>query len=186
MFFTLKQKQEIEKAVEFELLHHPKASLKDIYKNFFQDQFGPGHLISNPEKAFEYLQNEVTESLIFDDLDFHYLGYENRFVRVNLKLVKENIIPIEDFFQIFLDSATKIVAIPIEEWHEKWKNILLILNNMRLNISDFEENSLQIEKNLSDGIYVGHHSNEYEKLYHPQYRIINAGNSLKIKSLYNS
>ncbi|MBN2572179.1 MAG: hypothetical protein JXA68_08635, partial [Ignavibacteriales bacterium] len=37
----------IKNAIESELKHFPEATLIDIYKNFFQDEFGPGHIIPN-------------------------------------------------------------------------------------------------------------------------------------------
>ena len=37
----------IREAVLNELKFHPKATLIDIYKNFFQGAFGPAHMITN-------------------------------------------------------------------------------------------------------------------------------------------
>ena len=34
-------------AVERQMQFYPKSTLKDLYKNFFQDKFGPGHIISD-------------------------------------------------------------------------------------------------------------------------------------------
>jgi hypothetical protein len=185
MNFTSGQQLKIKEAVDLELSHHPQASLKDIYKNFFQDQFGPGHIIYNPQKAFDFLNNEIKNAYLFDSMDFHYLGYQHQFVRINLKLIKDQKIPIEEFFRLFIESTQSIKPVSVNDWHEKWKDIILIIKEMNLNIQDYDKDELQIEENLQNGIYVGHHSDSYEKLYHPHYRIIDIRSTKQIRSMYN-
>ena len=34
-------------AVSRQMQKYPKSTLKDLYKNFFQDKFGPGHIIGD-------------------------------------------------------------------------------------------------------------------------------------------
>ena len=38
----------VREAVSWQIQTYPKSTLKDLYKNFFQDKFGPGHIISLP------------------------------------------------------------------------------------------------------------------------------------------
>lgn len=185
MNFTPEQQLKIEEAVALELSYHPQASLKDIYKNFFQDQFGPGHIISNPTKALDYLQNEIKNATIFDSMDFHYLGYQHHFVRINLKLVKDRKVPTDKFFDLFYNSTKSVVTVPVNNWHNKWKQILLIIKGMNLKIQDFDKDEFQIEDNLQKGIYVGHHSDGYEELYHPHYRIVDIKSTEQLRSIYN-
>jgi len=45
--------QRFETAVLYESKYYPEARLRDIYKNFFQDPFGPGHLIPDTTKQQE-------------------------------------------------------------------------------------------------------------------------------------
>lgn len=35
----------IRAAVERQITMYPNSTLRDIYKNFFQDRFGPGHIM---------------------------------------------------------------------------------------------------------------------------------------------
>jgi hypothetical protein len=53
----------IEKAVINELKYYPEARLRDIYKNFFQDAFGPGHLIPDTTHAGNYLNYELQQPI---------------------------------------------------------------------------------------------------------------------------
>lgn len=41
----------IEASVRQQLQHYPASTLKDLYKNFFQDAFGPGHLFTGEADA---------------------------------------------------------------------------------------------------------------------------------------
>ena len=50
---------EIKKSVKFQMRNYPESTLQDIYKNFFQDAFGPGHLIEDAEASLNYLQIEL-------------------------------------------------------------------------------------------------------------------------------
>ena len=58
---TLKHEQ-IRRAVERQLRMYPKSTLQDLYKNFFQDYFGPGHIVSDTLSAGAYLN--VLELLV--------------------------------------------------------------------------------------------------------------------------
>lgn len=43
--------QAVTKAIEEQMNTYPESTLKDIYKSFFQDAFGPGHLIPESEEG---------------------------------------------------------------------------------------------------------------------------------------
>ena len=56
-----------------QMTDYPESTLKDIYKNFFQDAFGPGHLMSDAEDAEKrmeaYLRSECEQAE--RDVDLH-------------------------------------------------------------------------------------------------------------------
>ena len=43
--------KEVREAVSRQMQNYPKSTLKDLYKNYFQDQFGPGNIISDTTAA---------------------------------------------------------------------------------------------------------------------------------------
>ena len=49
----------IKEAVCRQLEAYPQSSLRDLYKNFFQDRFGPGHIVSDTASAGKYLREEL-------------------------------------------------------------------------------------------------------------------------------
>lgn len=48
----------VREAVSRQMQNYPKSTLKDLYKNFFQDKFGPGHIISDTTAAGNYLRRD--------------------------------------------------------------------------------------------------------------------------------
>ena len=52
----------VERVVKWQLENYPELRLTDLYKNFFQDKFGPGHMVADTASAGAYIRRE---SLIF-------------------------------------------------------------------------------------------------------------------------
>ncbi len=176
LFFTdcsMNEEKQIRQAVRYQMEHYPASRLKDIYKNFFQDFYGPGHLLNNPEAALNYLQNELKE---VDGCSLHKpvegTGYKNTFVRVDLCLITEGKISLEEFTWLFLESAETFKLPEIEEWQEEWNKILSVIEEMGVEIEDFEKDKAELAKMLEKGEYVVHHTKAYVKAYDPHYRII--------------
>ncbi len=170
---SMNEEKQIRLAVKYQMKHYPVSHLKDIYKNFFQDFYGPGHLLQNPEASLNYLQNEIKE---VDGCSLHKpiegTGYKNTFVRVDLCLITEGKISLAEFSRLFLESAATFQVPEIEEWQEEWNKILSVIEEMDVEIGNFEEDKAELAKMLEKGEYVMHHSGEYIKAYDPHYRII--------------
>ena len=48
-------------SIERQLTTYPESTLQDIYKSFYQEHFGPGHIISDTASARRYLMSELSE-----------------------------------------------------------------------------------------------------------------------------
>lgn len=162
----------IREAVDLELHYYPEATLLDIYKNFFQDAFGPGHIISDSSSALNYLQKELDEAKQFNAVQWQPLGYYHNYYRVNLSLVKNKKLPFDLLFYAFLESANSASPPSIEEWKKEWNYIIQVIESMDLEIKNYEEDKQYLEELLAQGKYVIHHSKIYGELYFPHYRII--------------
>ena len=57
-------KEKILKSLANQFKLTPKLTLQDLYKSFFQDFFGPEHLISNKTFVEEYLNEEIKKAEI--------------------------------------------------------------------------------------------------------------------------
>ena len=162
----------IKKSVERQLNDFPKSTLQDLYKSFFQDRFGPGHLVSDTSKAGNYLRYELNNSTVYHEKYYEPTGYESNYYRVNLSVIKENKISYQDFFDAFLRSVEKVNPNDIEEWKSEWAEIEAVIISMDLNLENFEEDLEMIHSVLERGEYAVHHSETYNSEYHPHYRII--------------
>lgn len=159
-------------AVERQITTYPKSTLKDLYKNFFQDKYGPGHIISDTTGAGNYLRRELSTMTSSDGELVEPTGWEGNFYRVNLSLIKEGRIPYNVFFDAFIRSVNGIEPPPVPVWKEEWENIETIISSMELTLPDYESDKAEINERLEKGEFVGHHSPLFEETYSPHYRII--------------
>ena len=159
-------------AVERQLQQYPKSTLKDLYKNFFQDVYGPGHLVNDTASAGAYLRKELAGMRHSTGAICEPTGREGNFYRVNLSVIKENQIGYETFFDAFVRSVNGIKPMPVREWAVQWEQIQKVIDKMNLQLDDYEADKLFIRSNLDKGEFVGHHSKAFEANYTPHYRII--------------
>ncbi len=164
--------QAVQDAVRRQLATYPASTLKDLYKNFFQDKFGPGHIIADPDMAAHSLKREIDSMGFTTGEDIEPTGWEGNFYRVNLLLIKEEVIHYEIFFDAFVRSVNSIQPVTIEEWQKEWNEIEKIISTMNLPLDNYREDKTEIENRFDRGEYVGHHSEVFELNYSPHYRII--------------
>jgi hypothetical protein len=178
-----KQNARIEKAIISELKYYPEARLRDIYKNFFQDAFGPGHLIPDTTRAGNYLNYELQQP-IGDTLIWQAIGPENDYYRINLQLVTEGILPRSVLLEAMVESAPLARNPDMETWKKEWETAMNVMEKMNLQIPGFENDKKEIEALFERGEYVMHHSNHYNKTYQRHYRIIHKSVFTRWKGVY--
>lgn len=162
----------VRQAVERQMQTYPKSTLKDLYKNFFQDKFGPGHIISDTTAAANYLRREMASYTETEGDIAEPTGWEGNFYRVNLSVIKKGQIPYPVYFDAFIRSVNGIRPITVAEWQKEWNRIEAIIYSMNLSLPGYEEDKKEIGNRLDSGEYVGHHSKIFEDNYSPHYRII--------------
>lgn len=159
-------------AVENQMRAYPKSELRDLYKNFFQDKFGPGHIVGDTVSAGRYLRSELAEAKTFSGAYAEPTGYEGNYYRANLSLIKEDIIDYATFFDAFVRSVKNLNFMSVDEWSKEWGRIEAVIESMRLSLPHFDEDKTEIRDMLNKGEYVMHHSKAFEQEYDPHYRII--------------
>ena len=162
----------VREAVSRQMQTYPKSTLKDLYKNFFQDKFGPGHIISDTIAAGKYLRSELSSYTGVEGAIAEPTGWEGNFLRVNLSVIKSGLIPYDTYFDAFIRSVQGIHPISVQAWQKEWLQIEAIIRSMNLSLPDYETDRIEIEERLSRGEYVGHHSKTFEEAYTPHYRIV--------------
>lgn len=165
-------RERIRQSVERQMERYPHSTLRDLYKNYFQDRFGPGHIIADEKAADNYLRYELEHAATMEGDDYEPTGYEERFMRVNLSVIADGIVPYDKYLSAFVRSVNGIEPITVEQWREEWKVIDEVINEMNLNLPDYEADRAEIWALLERGEYVMHHSKLFEQHYDPHYRII--------------
>ena len=162
----------VHKSVERQIRTYPRSTLKDLYKSFFQDRFGPGHIINDRNAARSYLLRELTSYSEPSGEMYEPTGWQHNFYRVNLDAVKAGFVSSEILLDALIRSANAVKPVTVEEWREEWARIETVIRSMNLSIPDYESDLADINSRLKEGNYVGHHSEAYGNAYDPHYRII--------------
>ena len=98
--------------------------MQDIYKSFFQDEFGPGHLAPDSAGAAQYLAYELSEMSSRGNYNPEPCGTGRNFYRVPLDLVKDSFVSSADLLDAFLESASGFKEPEIDAWKVKWPGSL--------------------------------------------------------------
>ena len=156
---------------------YPKSRLLDIYKSCFQDYMGAEHLVSDRERVKAYLDEEL-QTTSFDDLMPWYsepCGVNGQYIRVSIRAIKENMIAEDVLLDAFIRSANSDRRPAVESWRDRWHKIVGTIDQMELNLPNFQQDRAFIDSILSVGKYAISHSPEYRKAYRPHYRIVEKG-----------
>ena len=162
----------IRTAVERQLADYPHSTLRDLYKNFFQDRFGPGHIVADTAAAGRYLRAELAAADSLPGADFEPTGYEGRYVRVNLSVIRDGRIDYDRYFDAFVRSVNQIEPPTAEAWRREWRQIDGVIRSMGITLENAAEDRRQIEEALEQGHFAIHHSRLFNEHYTPHYRII--------------
>ncbi len=150
----------------------PTVRLQDIYKSYFQDWYGPGHLLTDTAAAHRYLQKELQETPCRSDTYYEYCGGEGNFVRVDLAVIKDGIVGEDQFFKVFSESVPMAKTFDKKAWQKQWKAILGQLEKGGAMPADYDADKAMIAQHMKDGKFVMHHSKAYGSTHKPHYRII--------------
>ncbi|MDE6298727.1 MAG: hypothetical protein K2M10_03660 [Muribaculaceae bacterium] len=162
----------IEEAIDYQLKNYPCSQYRDVYKNFMQDFFGPGHILSDTAASGRYLRSELSEEVPFEGPIYEKTGFRGNFYRVNLSLIKEGIIPYDLFFDAFVESVRGITPPSGKEWMKMWGEIDSMIQVKKINFPAENEDRTALKEQFKRGDYVVHHSKRYNDSVHFHYRII--------------
>ena len=160
----------VRSAIERQLATYPESTLQDIYKSFYQEHFGPGHIISDTASARRYLMRELSEMGKTQSPYFEHTGSQGDYVRVYLSAVADSLITAEQLLDAFVRSANSWQE-PSVNWLEKWEAIVSIIQANKMEIEGFEAD-LPLLTEAARNSQAVHHSRRYNEAYHPHYRIV--------------
>ena len=175
LIIKIESKLEMDLSILLEQIeNHPNQTLQDVYKSCYQDEYGPGHLISNESSAINSLLQEINtiEKDYAPITLFERTGINGNYLRVDLTLVRDGIIPFFVLFRALTISATIGGQKSDENWSTLWSGIVEEIKIQGLKFEHFEEDLANLDTISKSEDKVVHHSEMYENVYHPHYRII--------------
>lgn len=174
MLSILASAQDIQTFVQKQMETYPKSRLLDIYKSCFQDYMGAEHLVSDRQRVKAYLDEELQSTSLDSLMTWLYepCGVDGRYVRVSIRAIKEGLIKEDMLLDAFIRSANTSERPSIESWRDRWHVIIGTIEQMQLQLPNYDKDKQFIESILSAGKYAISHSPEYREAYHPHYRIV--------------
>lgn len=177
MLSILASAQDIQTFVQKQMETYPKSRLLDIYKSCFQDYMGAEHLVSDRQRVKAFLDDELQSTSLDSLMTWLYepCGVDGRYVRVSIRAIKEGLIKEDMLLDAFIRSANTSERPSIESWRDRWHVIIGTIDQMQLQLPNYDKDKQFIESILSAGKYAISHSPEYREAYHPHYRIVEKG-----------
>jgi len=163
----------IRAAIERQMTVYPQSTLQDIYKNFYQDRFGPGHMITDTASARSYLMRELSEMTNISAVYYEPTGSEGRYVRVYLSAVADSLITVEHLLDAFVRSANTDNGTDVD-WETEWNCVVDVIKKHGIILNDFDKDVAMLNE-ASRNRQAVHQSRAYNEAYHPHYRIVERG-----------
>ena len=162
----------VKAAVATQMESFPESRLQDLYKSFFQDRFGPGHIITDRQSALDYILTEWASADTLMGPRTETCGWQGNYVRVNLSVLADSLMTAEELTDALMASAKEVKEEDVQAWKAEWAEILAIIEKEYPDIPDLQQDKARIDELLASGQYAYHHSAAYNAAYHPHYRII--------------
>lgn len=163
--------------VEFLVQRHlercPAATLQDLYKLLYQATLGPDHLLtgSKRDSAQHFLKQEWAQA----DADprgtvLEPIGLQEPFYRVHLRPYKALGLPIEPFWDAFLDSASQSWG-TVAQLRNHWQVLSAAIQEELFPFSPAEAQGW-LQTLDRHGFPVLGHTDLYRGVYRPAYRVL--------------
>ena len=175
-----------EQALDNFVNNYPKAQIVDLYKTFFQDNFGPGHLLEDSVAAYKYFLYELQDKGIWGGPTYEYTGEGKNFIRLNMDLIRKEVIPADVFFRSFMNSVGRVESPSEEYWISEWLKIDSLVKAKNYHFVNEDNDRDFIKRKLEERNFPIHHSDNFNENYNFHYRIISLQEFLKLKEKYLS
>lgn len=167
------RREQMRKRLREYVERYPRTQLQDVYKWCFQDVYGPAHIIKDSAACRRYIEEELAFVKDGDtNVPFEYTGIDSNYVRVNLSLVKQGVVPVEVMVDALMRSAAQKHPLPVYEWRGRWQRLQVELSHLPTPPDNFDADSQKIAEVLQRNEYVMHHSKQFNEAYDFHYRIV--------------
>ena len=174
-----------EEAIDYNVNTYPEAQLADLYKSFYQDSFGPGHILADTASSRKYYEYELSDTAAWTGPVYEFTGCGENFVRLNMDLVRNGIIPQEEYFQAFVAGLGQLEKPEDETWITDWLETDSIVKAKGIRFPNEESDRALIDEKIATRKFTMHHSAAYDSIYRFHYRIISLPEFRKLRGKYN-
>ncbi len=166
----VKMKYQITDALKAHFLRYRKMTPQDTVKLIYQSEFGPGHLITNENYAFERLKTELEDTVCDNSIPtVEAIGGDA--CRINLASVPSGL-SVKTLTRIFMLSA-EMFSGNAHSFESKLSEVYSLIDEKYASFSRHEY-SEYLKKYFKSGAGAVHHSLYYNALYRPAYRVVQA------------
>jgi hypothetical protein len=156
-----------------EIRNHPYMQVNDLYKFLHQAAFGSEHAIHDREGVRKWMETEVAglDLSIIDPL-FDRLSPDGVMVRVNLRpWIKAGHNP-SVLLEAFINTANSRKG-SADVFIQYWKTARQLAEKGMFRFSERKMDRF-INRKEKDGLPAVHHTWQYERKYHPAYRVVDS------------
>ena len=159
--------KELERVLILHAARYPQMEPTDAVKLIYQNEFGGGHLVRDPEAFRRYLHREY-EQTPHDPLMDESESIGNSLIRVNLAALEES--RLEALALAFLESSRRHTG----SGEAFLRKLDLLRTLTREGIFSFDPETLEsyLHAYGEEGYPAVSHSEQYRRRYHPAYRIV--------------
>lgn len=101
--------EELQALLQDHLNRYPLMQPQDVVKLLYQNEFGPGHLVADPEACLERLKDEFSKTVPDERIPLiESIG--NGLIRINLANMEESDLSLEDVTRFFVKSASEVTG----------------------------------------------------------------------------
>lgn len=151
---------------------HPGFAVEDLYKLIYQAVFGLEHLLSDEKEArralceeFETLTQPLSGEKLLELIDPKGIIY-----RINLRPYKAKNGKSDRLFKVLLLSKRRVSG-RREDFLSLWEEAKKLIKKLPLPFSLEDMKKLEFSF-LKGDLPIMHHSESYQRLNHPSYRLI--------------
>ena len=173
-----------EEAIDYLINTYPKARIVDVYKSFYQDNYGPGHLLGDSISAIRYFNYELEDTMEWGGPAYEFTGEGKNFMRLNMNLIRTGKIPKEEYFKAFKNSLGQVETPVDEYWISEWNLIDSIINRKDYHFIKEDQDKEYIKEKIETRNFPIHHSENFNDNYKFHYRIISIPEFEKLKDKY--
>jgi uridine kinase len=164
------EKEEIKVLLKKQLERYPKAESVDLLKLLYQNEFGPGHLITDPVKNLQFLKEEAGSLPEKDSGEDPVEPIGNGLCRLHLRALRAKGLDVHTFARFFALSAVRLRG-NRARFLQKAHILEDLCRDKKLKIKESQVKEALI-KWEQDGGGLFRHSETFRSVYAPAYRVV--------------